>query len=52
MLISAVSDVTMSQLKRDIENEEAKETESGQSPLYKVSPAGFFSMAIEIEEQQ
>ena len=42
----------MGQLKCDIENEEAKEIESGRSPLYKVSPAGFFRMAIEIEEQQ
>ena len=42
----------MGQLKRDIENEEAKEIESGRSPLYKVSLAGFFRMAIEIEEQQ
>ena len=42
----------MNQLKRDIGNEEAKQTEDGQSPLYKVSPAGFFCIAIEIEDQQ
>lgn len=52
ILTSAVSDVTMNQLKRDIEKEEAKQIESGQSPLYKVSPAGFFRIAIEIEDQQ
>ena len=52
ILTSVVLGVTMSKLKRDIENEEEKETKSGQSPSYKVSPAGFFCMAIEIEEKQ
>ena len=42
----------MSQLKRDVGNEEAKQIESGRGPLYKVSPAGFFCAAIEIEDQQ
>ena len=42
----------MNQLKRDLENEEAKQVGSGRNPLYKVSPAGFFRMAIEIEDQQ
>jgi len=42
----------MNQLKRDIGNEEAKRIEGGQGPLYKVTPAGFFCMAIEIEDQQ
>ena len=52
MLISAVVGVTMNQLKRDLENEEAKQTKSGQNSPYKVNPAGFFRMAIDIEEQQ
>jgi len=52
ILTSVGLDVTMTQLKRAVENEEAKQTESSQSPLHKVSPAGFFCMAIEIEDQQ
>ena len=52
MLMPMVSDVTMTQLKCDIEKEEAKQIESSQRLLYKVSPAGFFCMAIEIEDQQ
>ena len=42
----------MNQLKREIESEEAKQIENGQNPLYKVTPAGFFRMAIGIENQQ
>lgn len=42
----------MNKLKRDIENEEAKETGSDQGPPYKISPAGFFRMAIAIEDRQ
>lgn len=52
MLTFTLLGVTMNQLKHDIENEEEKQTKGGQSPLYKVSPAGFFCIAIEIEEQQ
>jgi len=42
----------MDKLKRDIGIEEANRIEGGQGPLYKVSPAGFFCTAIEIEDQQ
>ena len=42
----------MNQLKHELDNEEAKQIANGQNPPYKVEPAGFFSMAIEIEEQQ
>ena len=52
MLTYVILDVTMNRLKRDIENEEMEQIKSGQSPLYKVGPARFFCIAIEIEDQQ
>jgi len=49
---STILGVTMKQLRREIEKEEARQIEHGQNPPYKVGPAGFFHMAIGIENQQ